>query len=126
MIRRPPRSTRTDTLFPYTTLFRSRSAALKNSRCAKIACDRKRPRNPNPATKSQQFFDVIRKTVFRFTRSHHKSADSGNTRPRSEKRRVGKECVSTCRSRWSPTYENKTYTSTRVHRTDRNKQDLHK
>src|SRR3546814_1276966 len=29
MIRRPPRSTRTDTLFPYTTLFRSTSA-----RCA--------------------------------------------------------------------------------------------
>src|SRR3546814_14997014 len=29
MIRRPPRSTRTDTLFPYTTLFRSaRAAAL--------------------------------------------------------------------------------------------------
>src|SRR3546814_13372976 len=27
MIRRPPRSTRTDTLFPYTTLFRSRAAA---------------------------------------------------------------------------------------------------
>src|SRR3546814_18650178 len=27
MIRRPPRSTRTDTLFPYTTLFRSRYAA---------------------------------------------------------------------------------------------------
>src|SRR3546814_14948698 len=26
MIRRPPRSTRTDTLFPYTTLFRSRRA----------------------------------------------------------------------------------------------------
>src|SRR3546814_9024527 len=29
MIRRPPRSTRTDTLFPYTTLFRSRSATLR-------------------------------------------------------------------------------------------------
>src|SRR3546814_19951687 len=28
MIRRPPRSTRTDTLFPYTTLFRSVDAAL--------------------------------------------------------------------------------------------------
>src|SRR3546814_9639922 len=28
MIRRPPRSTRTDTLFPYTTLFRSRSGGL--------------------------------------------------------------------------------------------------
>src|SRR3546814_2591829 len=28
MIRRPPRSTRTDTLFPYTTLFRSEAVAL--------------------------------------------------------------------------------------------------
>src|SRR3546814_11554378 len=28
MIRRPPRSTRTDTLFPYTTLFRSRDLGL--------------------------------------------------------------------------------------------------
>src|SRR3546814_12822103 len=28
MIRRPPRSTRTDTLFPYTTLFRSARAAI--------------------------------------------------------------------------------------------------
>src|SRR3546814_2481741 len=32
MIRRPPRSTRTDTLFPYTTLFRS--AAAQGSECA--------------------------------------------------------------------------------------------
>src|SRR3546814_459092 len=29
MIRRPPRSTRTDTLFPYTTLFRSRSLVVR-------------------------------------------------------------------------------------------------
>src|SRR3546814_4722790 len=29
MIRRPPRSTRTDTLFPYTTLFRSRLARVQ-------------------------------------------------------------------------------------------------
>src|SRR3546814_8363366 len=29
MIRRPPRSTRTDTLFPYTTLFRSRGVHLQ-------------------------------------------------------------------------------------------------
>src|SRR3546814_15142038 len=28
MIRRPPRSTRTDTLFPYTTLFRSSDGAM--------------------------------------------------------------------------------------------------
>src|SRR3546814_19153805 len=31
MIRRPPRSTRTDTLFPYTTLFRSGSRAVSAS-----------------------------------------------------------------------------------------------
>src|SRR3546814_4903309 len=31
MIRRPPRSTRTDTLFPYTTLFRSRRARQPRS-----------------------------------------------------------------------------------------------
>src|SRR3546814_18273141 len=31
MIRRPPRSTRTDTLFPYTTLFRSRRGS--RARC---------------------------------------------------------------------------------------------
>src|SRR3546814_2551438 len=30
MLRRPPRSTRTDTLFPYTTLFRSRDYTLYN------------------------------------------------------------------------------------------------
>src|SRR3546814_9942273 len=29
MIRRPPRSTRTDTLFPYTTLFRSTQPAIR-------------------------------------------------------------------------------------------------
>src|SRR3546814_2439237 len=32
MIRRPPRSTRTDTLFPYTTLFRSRDTTDPESR----------------------------------------------------------------------------------------------
>src|SRR3546814_3778305 len=31
MIRRPPRSTRTDTLFPYTTLFRSFGAEPQNT-----------------------------------------------------------------------------------------------
>src|SRR3546814_5957822 len=31
MIRRPPRSTRTDTLFPYTTLFRSRDGHIRHS-----------------------------------------------------------------------------------------------
>src|SRR3546814_9882890 len=36
MIRRPPRSTRTDTLFPYTTLFRAADAA----RLAAVRADR--------------------------------------------------------------------------------------
>src|SRR3546814_19890477 len=35
MIRRPPRSTRTDTLFPYTTLFRSR--LLRDLHAARMA-----------------------------------------------------------------------------------------
>src|SRR3546814_6941488 len=40
MIRRPPRSTRTDTLFPYTTLFRSRDVFLgKPFRHALICAD---------------------------------------------------------------------------------------
>src|SRR3546814_4213351 len=45
MIRRPPRSTRTDTLFPYTTLFRSpaksaamRAGNLNKNRAARPIC----------------------------------------------------------------------------------------
>src|SRR3546814_15283865 len=37
MIRRPPRSTRTDTLLPYTTLFRSLKSASTSSRSAACA-----------------------------------------------------------------------------------------
>src|SRR3546814_10720257 len=37
MIRRPPRSTRTDTLFPYTTLFRSSSASASRATGSTIA-----------------------------------------------------------------------------------------
>src|SRR3546814_16240162 len=62
MVRRPPRSTRTDTLFPYTTLFRSAwlrkdqwnkkgisdgpepGAAKQGNRCARGDRDRFRPR----------------------------------------------------------------------------------
>src|SRR3546814_20436536 len=49
MLRRPPRSTRTDTLFPYTTLFRSRVncvapgrtlTPLWTNRAAKMASER--------------------------------------------------------------------------------------
>src|SRR3546814_12549578 len=40
MIRRPPRSTRTDTLFPYTTLFRSAAAARGSARRRATAAPR--------------------------------------------------------------------------------------
>src|SRR3546814_2424568 len=36
MIRRPPRSTRTDTLFPYTTLFRSAGRSTKVAELGKL------------------------------------------------------------------------------------------
>src|SRR3546814_9911286 len=39
MIRRPPRSTRTDTLFPYTTLFRSRAFVRDNEDLRWVARD---------------------------------------------------------------------------------------
>src|SRR3546814_1773377 len=41
MIRRPPRSTRTDTLFPYTTLFRSHG-------CASVRSPSRGPSSPSP------------------------------------------------------------------------------
>src|SRR3546814_2043320 len=45
MIRRPPRSTRTDTLFPYTTLFRSNLRRLADARFgARALVERKRDR----------------------------------------------------------------------------------
>src|SRR3546814_1936060 len=52
MIRRPPRSTRTDTLFPYTTLFRSQGrsravhamAARVAAACGGAVADRSRSR----------------------------------------------------------------------------------
>src|SRR3546814_2753753 len=47
MKRRPPRSTRTDTLFPYTTLFRS---LLPNSR-EWNSCPRVREVSPQPPSK---------------------------------------------------------------------------
>src|SRR3546814_10354313 len=42
MIRRPPRSTRTDTLFPYTTLFRSHDHVEQHQVRRLLGCDRQR------------------------------------------------------------------------------------
>src|SRR3546814_9405065 len=43
MIRRPPRSTRTDTLFPYTTLFRSISGKWRGRPLVPLSGDATRP-----------------------------------------------------------------------------------
>src|SRR3546814_1148835 len=44
MIRRPPRSTRTDTLFPYTTLFRSRCTSMTRRKSSKLCLAKVRSR----------------------------------------------------------------------------------
>src|SRR3546814_20119199 len=54
MLRRPPRSTRTDTLFPYTTLFRSvRCAPNKFHRPVPICCYSPASQNDATALMSQ-------------------------------------------------------------------------
>src|SRR3546814_10778605 len=54
MIRRPPRSTRTDTLFPYTTLFRSNGDVANSSRITSFAA-RTPPRSKsNCCTRSEE------------------------------------------------------------------------
>src|SRR3546814_9846498 len=61
MIRRPPRSTRTDTLFPYTTLFRSRCPEPTPRRSsaappapAVLGRHRSRPRSARCAGRSEE------------------------------------------------------------------------
>src|SRR3546814_11231986 len=112
MIRRPPRSTRTDTLFPYTTLFRSNRFSKEFDM---------------PVTKEHREFHPISMDDAGWhlpegykpgggvdERILAGSLDPENRRGsrtrllrfqpvvRSEERRVGKECVSTCRSGGSP------------------------
>src|SRR3546814_17069191 len=52
MIRRPPRSTRTDTLFPYTTLFRSACGECSERRIAR------RCRHANAASRAYRAVDL--------------------------------------------------------------------
>src|SRR3546814_14200013 len=57
MIRRPPRSTRTDTLFPYTTLFRSRLNApawVRQSLFRAAADPRSHPHGAHPVSARDQ------------------------------------------------------------------------
>src|SRR3546814_13924770 len=108
MIRRPPRSTRTDTLFPYTTLFRSKAEidhAFHLRLLAQPCADAPRIFS-RPAHAEFQRFQASQKHPGAVWVkdgadgvAHHPDAVE---QVRSEERRVGKECVSTCRSRWSP------------------------
>src|SRR3546814_15844255 len=109
MIRRPPRSTRTDTLFPYTTLFRSlaqdaaeqevvedeETTALRDRLAASSLTPERQELLFNLGLFHKREAKPAQWTVF-------DSAARDEEELRSEERRVGKECVSTCRSRWSP------------------------
>src|SRR3546814_11897912 len=111
MIRRPPRSTRTDTLFPYTTLFRSHylwRAVNHEGEILESYVTRKRDKSAA--------LTFLKKALKRHGRAEAIVTDGLRSYPaamrelgnldrremgRSEERRVGKECVSTCRSRCS-------------------------
>src|SRR3546814_20022801 len=101
MIRRPPRSTRTDTLFPYTTLFRSEGGdelevlELQDDVGAEHLAQRLRPL-------ARRALDHPVDPLGGCTHVVDGDRELAHRDRRSEERRVGKECVSTCRSRWSP------------------------
>src|SRR3546814_18116185 len=113
MIRRPPRSTRTDTLFPYTTLFRS-LCHLARIRAPQVAgtdiVARAGERHADGGMLAGIAFGVAQ--AFDPVALHQTHGAGVEIRPdgfaaqpglgllRSEERRVGKECVSTCRSWW--------------------------
>src|SRR3546814_20046504 len=116
MIRRPPRSTRTDTLFPYTTLCRSIEgvvglegqaggvaqlhllAELAAQEAGSVVQRRDHRLRVAAAQRHDEGGGALE--VWADPHFRHRQVDAGQVR--SEERRVGKECVSTCRSRWSP------------------------
>src|SRR3546814_12834264 len=114
MIRRPPRSTRTDTLFPYTTLFRSADGSQLQAADAgpedrALADDRERARRRCRDRRGacHQLGADARAGGADPSAAGVRAARRAETQIRSEERRVGKECVSTCRSRWSPYHKKK-------------------
>src|SRR3546814_11807124 len=130
MIRRPPRSTRTDTLFPYTTLFRSHDRHLRRLEICgagrgagaigfhPAADAAKQVQLPARVDAGAVAFAVAvaARHARRLVRAGARIAALGAggdgrevvelraAQQRvggSEGRRDGKECVSTCRSRWT-------------------------
>src|SRR3546814_18510631 len=103
MIRRPPRSTRTDTLFPYTTLFRSTAEHYSpgGSSSQPLLMAQSRVRASSGGLEPKQLSGVTKQYC-----------GCGPSPKRSEERSVGKACVCTCRSRGSPYH----YRQTMQHR----------
>src|SRR3546814_16078363 len=112
MIRRPPRSTRTDTLFPYTTLFRSlwRQTLGKAGKRRVFGVGAENndsiPLHALPDRHAVFIDETLPSALVGALRCLGEALDN-MTHPvpdsrRSEERSVGKECVSPCRSRWSP------------------------
>src|SRR3546814_18300657 len=60
MIRRPPRSTRTDTLFPYTTLFRSRDGLCRRRRHHRQEYRRRLPRRQRSEEHTSELQSLMR------------------------------------------------------------------
>src|SRR3546814_20908492 len=118
MIRRSPRSTRTDTLFPYTTLFRSVRSHPVSRRGDRSPCDPGRsdcPQRPiHTMTRTTTMDENKKRALSAALTQIEKQYGKGSVMRmgdrvaevvpviptgRSEESRVGKECVSTCRSR---------------------------
>src|SRR3546814_15560345 len=100
MIRRPPRSTRTDTLFPYTTLFRSAAAGVDQI-VDVVLRQVGEDLGWRPVAGRADDVDIAG-IILVDDRTRYVGEAVQRRHQRSEERRVGKECVSTCRSRWSP------------------------
>src|SRR3546814_11247773 len=130
MIRRPPRSTRTDTLFPYTTLFRSarvlrrkeqpepvhgdagvlqaphrRQGGRRNAGERELTPGGGEPDHRIPAApeterlwaRASPYAGGLRYNASTPANKRGNRVNITTPGKRSEERRVGKECVSTCR-----------------------------
>src|SRR3546814_12426319 len=97
MIRRPPRSTRTDPLVPYSTLFRSFGAVRWIDAGADYIIE-----HPPPKCLGHDADEGRAVSCASYGRSNQGELVGVVPYDRSEERRVGKECVSPCRSGCAP------------------------
>src|SRR6056297_1037923 len=81
MIRRPPRSTRTDTLFPYTTLFRPRTSTRVRDAVSLLNSDTQPDRNDDQNRKKHLFLLHGIKPPTPNVYGNKKSAARGSRRP---------------------------------------------